>query len=208
MAAIWVLVACYGPTPPEGAACGGGGACPTGLACESGVCVRGHGSNPDATSDGAIGDAPVIDGLIDGMIDGAPDAPPGGCPASYMAVSGQTSMYRVVTTQSSWTNAEADCENDGSGTHLAVVDDAAEHTAVDALTGASIWFGLTDRKVEGTPRWVTGAQPVYTNYGPAQNETGYDCAGIYQGKWAWGDCLTLIKYVCECDGIAPDPTSY
>jgi len=67
---------------------------------------------------------------------------------------------------------------------------------------------LTDRKVEATPRWVTGATPTYTNYGGANNTGPYDCAGIYQGKWAWGDCTTLIPYVCECDGIPPQSTAY
>lgn len=205
MVTVSVVVACYGPTPPEGAPCGGGVACPTGLACSGGVCVRDHASNPDANRDGMI----VIDGPRgDALVDAPPDAAMFTCPSGYLPITGQTSKYRTVLTQLSWSNAEADCENDGSGTHLAVVDDATEHAAVDALTGASIWFGLTDRKVEGTPRWATGALPVYTNYGPNQNTAGYDCAGIYQGKWAWGDCLTLIHYVCECDGIPPDPAAY
>lgn len=204
-ASVCVVAGCYAPTPPEGAACGAGGSCPAGLMCTGSVCVRDHGSSPDASRD-AIGDGPLAD---------APplDAPPDGstmltCPASYTAIVGQTSKYRTVRTPLGWAAAETDCENDGAGTHLAVVDNATEHAAVDALTGASIWFGLTDLKAEGNPLWVTGAAPVYTNYGTMQNTAGYDCAGIYQGKWAWGDCTTLINYVCECDGIAADPTAY
>jgi len=173
------------------------------------VCVRDVDAALDASTD---------DAALDASPDGAPpgDAPatdaaadaPAMCPASYAAVTGQTSHYRTVTTAQTWINAELDCEDDGTGTHLAVVDNVAEHTAVDALTGASIWFGLTDRKVEATPRWVTGATPTYTNYGGANNTGPYDCAGIYQGKWAWGDCTTLIPYVCECDGIPPQSTAY
>ncbi len=202
-----LLAACYGPTPPEGAACGSGGSCPSELTCKAGVCVRDHGVSPDAP----VIDGPVIDGpRIDArLVDAPPDASMGlVCPSGYMAVTGQTSKYRVVTTPVGWAAAELDCENDGSGTHLAVIDNATEDAAVDALTGASIWFGLTDIKVEGQPRWVTGALPVYTNYGTMQNTAAYDCAGVYQGKWAWGDCTTLIKYVCECDGIAADPNAY
>lgn len=150
----------------------------------------------DASADSARGDA-AVDAVV-AMT----------CPVTYLAVGGQTSKYRTVTMAKTWTAAEQDCENDGVGMHLAVVDDMAEHVAVDALTGASIWFGLTDRKVEGTPRWVTGATPTYTNYGPMTNSGPYDCAGIYQSEWAWGDCSTQIPYVCECDGVTADPTAY
>ena len=60
----------------------------------------------------------------------------------------------------------------------------------------------------GNTRWVTGATPTYTNFGGAGNTSPYDCSGIYQSKWAWGDCTTLIPYVCECDGMAAQPTAY
>jgi hypothetical protein len=138
------------------------------------------------------------------------DAPAdaGTCPSSYVVVTGQSSQYRAVMTPQTWIAAETDCEDDGLATHLAVVDNAAEDSAVDALTGASIWFGLTDRALDGTPRWVTGATPTYTNYGGPGNTPAYDCSGIYQGKWAWGNCTTLIKYVCECDGMPAQPTAY
>lgn len=204
---ITCLVACYAPSPPQGRPCGANGACPAELVCRGGTCVAegagvdasGADATVDALDDGGS-DAPSIDAPIDG--------PPQGCPSSYTAVAGQSSRYRTNLTPRTWTDAEADCEDDGVGTHLAVVDTMAEHTAVDALTGASIWFGLTDRVVEGTPRWVTGATPSYTNYGPADNAPDYDCAGIYQGAWAWGECATLIKYVCECDGIPAQVGAY
>jgi hypothetical protein len=193
------------------------------------VCVRDIDAAIDTTTDDAADDAPAIDAADDApaidapaidapaidapAIDAPPiDAPPidapAMCPSSYMTVTGQTSHYRTVTTPQTWTAAEADCEDDGVGTHLAVIGSVSEDAAVDALTGASIWFGLTDRKVEATPRWVTGATPIYTNYGTMTNTTAYDCAGIYQGKWAWGQCTTLIPYVCECDGVPADPTAY
>jgi len=192
-----LLAACFAPSPPEGDPCGSGDVCPSPLRCHVGVCTRAD-PTPDASTDGTPVD----------MSDAALDAPAGTCPATYAAVTGQTSSYRTVATPQTWSAAEQDCEDDGVGTHLAVVGDAAEDAAVDALTGASIWFGLTDRKVEGTPRWVTGMTPTYTNYGGAGNTAAYDCAGIYQGKWAWGDCTTLIRYVCECDGAAADPAAY
>lgn len=209
MLALVALVACYAPTPPEGRPCSERGACPSELVCRAGVCIRDDGSADASLDDGALIDAPVVDGApFDGASDAPTDGASPGCPATYVSVPGQTSRYRTVMTPRTWSEAEADCEADGVGMHLAVVDNASEHTAVDALTGASIWFGLTDRKVEGTPRWVTGATPSYTNYGGAGNETGYDCAGIYQSKWAWGECVTTIKYVCECDGIAAQASAY
>jgi len=205
-----MVAACYAPIPPEGRACGEGGACPLSLTCQRGVCVRDVDPSPDGASpdDASSTDGAAVDASSDAPTIDAPVDAAAMCPASYLAVAGQPSKYRTVTTPQTWTAAEADCEDDGNGTHLAVVGSMAEDAAVDALTGASIWFGLTDRKVDGTPRWVTGATPTYTNYGGAGNTTAYDCAGIYQSKWAWGECTTLIKYVCECDGVAADPTAY
>lgn len=203
------MVACYAPTPPEGRLCGEGGACPSELVCRGDVCVRDDGFADARLDDGAATDAPDGDAPpIDALSDAATDAASGMCPGTYVAIPGQTSRYRTVMTARTWSEAEADCEADGAGTHLAVVDNMAEDSAVDALTGASIWFGLTDRKIEGTPRWVTGTTPSYTNYGGANNTSAYDCAGIYQSKWAWGECATLIKYVCECDGIPAQASAY
>ena len=173
--------------------------------CRGGVCLH----DAQVALDAPAGDTPLVDApAIDAPLVDAPADAAASCPGTYTAITGQTSMYRTVTTGQTWLAAETDCENDGVGTHLAVVDNATEHAAVDALTGASIWFGLTDRRVEGTPRWVTGALPTYTNYGPATNTAGYDCAGIYQGKWAWGDCATVIPYVCECDGVPAQASAY
>jgi hypothetical protein len=205
-----LLGACYAPAPPEGRPCGDGDTCPAELVCRGGFCVRDGETGFDAATDAE----PIVDALdaLDApdapMIDAPADAAMAACPAGYVAITGQASKYRTVTTAQTWTAAEADCENDGVGTHLAVIDSMAEHTAVDALTGASIWFGLTDRVVEGTLRWVTGATPAYNHTTTVANTDAYDCAGIYQGNWAWGQCTTLINYVCECDGLPAQAGAY
>lgn len=213
-ALLLVVAACYAPTAPQGSPCGPDGECPTGQSCHDGVCTRGPASAIDASRD--PDDAPAIDTMTmldaasDAMVDAMVDAPAiPTCPSTYTAISGQTSLYRTVTTQRAWLAAELDCEDDGSGTHLAVIESAAEHAAVDALTGASIWFGLNDRKTENTELWVTNSAPVYMHaIGTVDNTSNYDCAGIYQSAWVWGDCTTAIEYVCECDGAAAAPASY
>jgi len=208
---VWLL-ACYAPKPPQGAPCGENDACPSGQKCVQGVCGGAETAIDASTTDD---DAPLDDAnddpdaLVDAiMSDASPDGSTGGCPAGYNAITGQTSKYRTVLTQQTWTQAEADCEDDGTGTHLATIESASEDMAVDALTGASIWFGLSDRKNEGTRRWVTGALITYDGTTGVSNTGQYDCAGIYQSEWAWGQCDTQIEYVCECDGVAADPTAY
>lgn len=204
------LVGCYAPTVPQGAPCAVGQPCPRELVCQGGACVAPGAAGADARgADGAVEDARSPDAR---SIDAPPaaDAPIDAfaCPATYLAITGQTSRYRTVTQAKTWTQAEADCEADGVGNHLAVIDDATEENAVDALTGASIWFGLSDLKTEGSALWVTGAAPSYTATVGSKNSSVYDCAGIYRHQWAWGDCATLIPYVCECDGIPAQPTAY
>lgn len=169
-----------------------------------------------------MGDAPSLDALVDTLVDAPPiDAPPidgtvdagPGCPASYAAVAGQTSRYRAITAAASWSAAQTDCADDGVGTHLVVIDDAAENLVVDGLTGASVaWIGFSDRITEGTFRAVTGPTVTFTAWG-ADNPNGgavQDCVAIYMGDlWGDGDCVyPMPGYVCECDGVASDSTAF
>lgn len=203
--AVLALVACYAPSAPVGAPCGPNDACPGGLVCNGGICGRAGGGvdalidmQPDAAWDAALADARI-----------ELDASDATCPASYTPLGSLPSKYRSVTNPREWVQAQQDCENDGTGTHLAVVNSQAEHDAIDAITGASgIWFGLNDRITEGKPLWVTGSMPTFTVPAGVNNTNAYDCAGMIDGEWGWGECITPIAYVCECDGIPADPSAY
>jgi hypothetical protein len=104
-------------------------------------------------------DTPTTDGASDSMVtvdspaDAPPDTLPPTCPAEYGEAGG--SRYRFVSTASAWLAAEADREDDGFGTHLAVIADVAELAQVDALSSASnTWVGLSN--LSTVWRWVDG----------------------------------------------------
>ncbi|MFN0248331.1 MAG: C-type lectin domain-containing protein [Kofleriaceae bacterium] len=147
------------------------------------------------------------------MVDAAMlDAP--GCPMDYVSFGLLgASAYRTVVVATPWLAAQADCANDGVGTHLVVIDNITENMTVDALTGASVtWIGFSDRITEGTFRAVTGAVVGFTNWG-AGNPDGaaaQNCVALYSGTlWGDGDCAyAMPAYVCECDGVPSDPAAF
>jgi hypothetical protein len=169
----------------------------------------------DATVD-AVPDA-MVDATVDAVPDASPDASPDAmpdaapCPTGYAPAAAGTSMYRTVAGFSTWSSAEADCEDDGPGTHLVVVDDAGENAAVDDLLFGTLWIGLTDRVSEGTFLVVTGGAPPFLDWGAFQPDDflGQDCVAMNENaRYGDADCGSLRGYVCECDGVAPDPASY
>jgi hypothetical protein len=166
-------------------------------------------SGADAPADGASfadgADGPIV--IDAGLFDARPpdarvDAPP--CPGDYPG------GYRFVAVGATWTAAEADCENDGVGTHLMVLDTSAEGTElVDSLSTASrTWFGSSDRRIESNWRWVTGG--TAPNLGSTEaSDCGYyyiHSAGIPGQQQE--DCVNVYPYLCECDHIAADPSAY
>jgi len=174
-------------------------------------------SVPDAAIDARIDarvDAPVPDAAPDARIDASPpDAMPdaASCPSGYAPAAVGTSMYRTVAGFSSWTSAEADCEDDGPGTHLVVIDDAAENAAVDDMLFGNLWLGLSDRVTEGSFLAVTGGAAPFLAWAAFQPDDflGQDCVSMNENaRYSDVDCGSLRGYVCECDGVAPDPASY
>jgi hypothetical protein len=156
-------------------------------------------------------DAPVV--VIDAAPDAAPDAMPAGCPTDYVALDGAptTSRYRVVAGFVNWGPAEMDCDNDGTGTHLVVVDDAAESAAIDTAFFGDLWLGASDRRSEGTFLAVTGGPMPYTNWSLFEPDDffGQDCAGLDEGGF-YSDrtCGGNRGFICECDGLEPDPNAF
>lgn len=176
----------------------------------------------DATVDGGgDDDASIADATVDATPDAVPDARPDArpdagpdaamCPSDYVPIAGAPSRYRTIAGFSSWTDAEHDCEDDGTGTHLVVIDDAAESAAVDDLIFGNLWLGASDRVTEGSFLAVTGGAAPYLAWGPFQPDDffGQDCVSMNEaGNYADAGCDSARGYVCECDGIAPDPASY
>jgi hypothetical protein len=176
----------------------------------------------DAAGDDTIDAAGDIDATIvtidaapdiDATPDGSPDAAPAACPDGYAPLAGAptTSAYRVVMGFVNWGPAEVDCDNDGAGTHLVVIDDAAESTAIDAAFFGDLWIGASDRVSEGSFLAITGGAMPYASWGLFQPDDlfGQDCAGLDEGgSYSDRDCGATRGFVCECDGVEPDPAAF
>jgi hypothetical protein len=148
-----------------------------------------------------------------------------GCPEGYVQLAGLPSRYRVSggagTTSSpqgrgTWVMAEADCRDDGVGTHLAIAETKAENDAfVDVVSGASRWLGVTDRKVQGTWRTITGGSVFFALWGsPPPKNDQFDCMILTRVPSSEDaicddpDPQWYRGYICECDGVAVDPTAF
>lgn len=82
---------------------------------------------------------------------------------------GGNGHHYVISPKTAWPEAEAVAVTLGG--HLVDIADAAEQAFLQnvvladfALTGQSLWIGLTDRAEEGTFTWTSGAPLVYTNW--------------------------------------------
>lgn len=157
--------------------------------------------------DGSLGDGSLTDGsLADGSLaDGAAVA----CPALYSFAIG-SSRYRVGG-QTTWTAAEASCEADGAGIHLAVIDSASEMTTLAALTGNTrTWVGISDRKTDNVFLRVTGGVAPFLPWRSGDpSQAGSACAA-WDPPSQYRDevCGQGRQFVCECDGIPADPSAY
>jgi hypothetical protein len=165
--------------------------------------------SPPADEDASAVDAVVgVDAVDDAAP--APDAPRA-CPASYMVVGATGSAYRFVATAMTWPLAEAACEADGPGIHLAVIDDSAENDVAMTFVSGEPWIGLSDRRIEGVWRWVTGPSPSgFTDWVPPNpnGATNQNCGELNGGGWHDDSCNVVQPFLCECDGLAPDPAAF
>jgi hypothetical protein len=188
----------------ESAQCGADGACETNGFCSfpDSSCPSGR-KYGDQSGDAAGKCVGQESGGIDSaVVDTAMIDMPAACPMGYTAMG--TSSYRFVTQQDDWLAAEMDCENDGTGTHLAVAGDMAELTLLGNLAQDNYWLGASDRVTEATWLWVTGGAGPNLGMG-----NGSDCArGNDAGNLSDQDCGGTEVYVCECDGMAAMPATY
>lgn len=155
-----------------------------------------------------------IDAAVDAAIDAPPDAPPmidaRTCPSGYAPLPGApaTSQYRLfgnTATGTSYSAAKGRCQSDG--THLVIVETAAEATAIGTViqldpTSPYYWDGITDQTTENT--WVTilGGAATYLPWDPGQPNGGRaaNCALFdAQGHLYDFDCEGVEAFVCECE---------
>ena len=184
-------------------------------------------------SDGDRDAPPLIDGApdapIDAMIDAAPDAFVLACPIDYtIAVTGSTSRYRISSTNASFAQHHASCNDDLPGaTHLAVFDSLTELDqitsrltqvtqpndnrfyvgAVQMTNQATLsagWLHFTGGAVPAT-MWQNG-QP--DDNGDSESDHDQQLAALDSGQ-RLNDVSGSIQYgaVCECDGKMIDPTA-
>lgn len=166
------------------------------------------GAGDDApTSDAADADASVADALTtDGPLDAVDAAMADaavGCEtdADYTQIGG--SRYLTLTSMA-WTDGEAACE--GRGSHLLVLDDALEATAIVLLLDSNTWLGVSSRLNDGAYHAVTD-QEVFLAPG------SYNANRCVRRKAdatieSRGNCAELNAVVCECDGRAAVPGNF
>jgi hypothetical protein len=158
----------------------------------------------------------------DAAVDGPPDAyVQKTCLQLGYTITIGTSHYRSLgMVTATWTDAEADCEDDASSanmyrTHLVVLSNDVEASNVYSMvigSAGDFWVGLSDRVVANNFKWVTN-EP--TGYPPAN--TGAPWATGEPSGGAGEDCVrdnssvnmydTICDnsrfYACECDLYAP-----
>ena len=186
--------------------------CATDAQCEGGRCeaTRYCSFADGVCASGQRYDEYAGDGLSGACVpDG--DVQPPDCPTGYAPIAGQTSSYRYVTTATDWLAAELDCEDDGTGTHLAVVDTDAENMALDTLMAGedAYWLGISDRRVEGTYRTVTDDVQTFLPWDDMEpTGAAEDCVYAEDKDFVDTDCAAPRAYICECDGRAAVPAAY
>jgi hypothetical protein len=164
----------------------------------------------DAAIDGPTDDldAPIADAAAP---DGAPDATI--CPMNYLDLGVPGSKYRVVGANATWDEAEADCENDTGTGHLIVLDSAQELAVIDPMVGGAVWTGLQDRVTEGVFLAVTGGTPSFRPFQSGEPNDGgifpsEDCVELDGAQINDENCGDRQGYICECDALPPDRSTY
>ena len=72
--------------------------------------------------------------------------------------------FYYSATHKLWDEAEAACEQLGTGWHLATIRNDAENAFANSLISEDTYFGLNDAAMEGTYVWASGLTSTYTNW--------------------------------------------
>lgn len=159
-------------------------------------------------STGASGDAGS--GTSDSIVTDAPiyflDA--GECPPTYTVEGG--SCYRFVTSSVTWLVAEASCEADAVGAHLAIIADTSEAALIDSVWNSAAWIGGTDRLGEGTYVDVTDAPWTFFDWDAGDPDgDSEDCFSVDStAELEDVPCSEAREFLCEFDGRPAVPSSY
>ncbi len=167
----------------------------------SDLCVnaKGEGDAGPSQIDAGVDMIDATPGVADASV---PDAT--SCPTNYIE-NANGSCYRVVSTSATWTAAEADCEDDASGAHLIVIDDATE----DAMVANFHWIGYTERVTEGEFLWVNGSSGTYPGFASGEPVAGGGaCVVTRSDGWHDDTCIKSKVYVCEYDGMPAIAITY
>lgn len=153
------------------------------------------GTPPDAAPD-AIVDGPQEDAM--------PDAPMLKCPTGYEVVPNApaTSRYRKLIKPEMHAKQAAICQ--AEGTHLVVLDSAAEASAVAAYAVPAMtffWIGASDAAVETV--WLTAknAPAAYLPWSRGEPNGGLaENCGLQNGAALFDfPCARSYASVCECE---------
>ncbi|XP_035689274.1 alpha-N-acetylgalactosamine-specific lectin-like isoform X2 [Branchiostoma floridae] len=127
------------------------------------------------------------------------------CPTGYTEFRGI--CYKAFYTEKTFSDAAAACREDG-GT-LAIPRDAETNAFLISLHNAvsysgHFWFGLHDRREEGSFEWVDGsALGTYSSWAPGQPDNlrgGEDCvlySFYWNDKWADSSCDRPFRFICQ-----------
>jgi len=155
---------------------------------------------------------PVDDARSEAIVD-VPfdDTAPVNCPQGYASIGIAGSKYKPIDNSLTWSQAQAACVADG--THLAIIDNINERSAVTGLLPTrDLWLGVTDRITIGTWRTVTGDIATYLPWDSSEPDADVTDRCVETEFPLYGfidqDCTSDRRFVCECDGRASDPTSY
>jgi len=130
------------------------------------------------------------------------DATPQPCPASYTAATTGCYRWSTAAVSKAAAVAEAVCEADAVGAHLAVISSIEENQVLTALQGAaSSWIGLA--KPGASFVWVTGDPLAYDHWAPGDPNGEGNCGRLLQAVGDWDDelCTKNQPFLCEVDGV-------
>uniref|UniRef100_A0AAQ4QZV1 C-type lectin domain-containing protein n=1 Tax=Gasterosteus aculeatus aculeatus TaxID=481459 RepID=A0AAQ4QZV1_GASAC len=121
------------------------------------------------------------------------------------------SCYLLSTRDDSWENGRKDCGDQGAD--LVIIDSLEEQKFLSNFTTHRSWFGLSDKDIEGTWKWIDGtpltaaywyrdANIVEPNSGGEGSTVEEDCAEIEpkpNPQYSWNDlsCNTALQWICE-----------
>jgi hypothetical protein len=137
----------------------------------------------------------------------------GECPPGYtLDTGGCYRAYNVASAPRTWLEAEAECEADAVGSHLAIISSTAEVAVIDRQQPGSIidhWIGMTDIVADGTFLNIDNQPSTYLNWDVGEPSAGDDCVLFNDDQTlAAAPCSKGDDYVCEYDGIPPVPAAW